>query len=119
MTKFIVRLAINAVALWVASLLVGGIQLTSNFGGLLVVVIVFGLINALIRPVLQILSLPITLLTLGIFALVINAGMLLLTAALTSGLAVNGFWAAFWGSIIIAIVSTLLSQFLADKKRAI
>ena len=114
MTKFIVRLAINAVALWVASLLVGGIQLTSNLGGLLVVVIVFGLINALIRPVLQILSLPITLLTLGIFALVINAGMLLLTAALTSGLVVNGFWAAFWGSIIIAIVSALLSQFLSD-----
>ena len=114
MLKFIVRLAINAVALWVASLLVGGIQLTSNFGGLLVVVIVFGLINALIRPVLQILSLPITLLTLGIFALVINAGMLLLTAALTSGLVVNGFWAALWGSIIISIVSALLGQFLTD-----
>lgn len=114
MSKFIARLAINAVALWIASLLVGGIQLTSNIGGLLVVVIIFGLINALLRPVLQLLSLPITLLTLGLFALVINAGMLLLTAALTSGLVVDGFWAAFWGSIIIAIVSALLNQFLSD-----
>lgn len=114
MSNFFVRLFVNAVALWVASLLIGGIELTSNFFALLAVVIVFGLVNALLKPILQLLSLPVTLLTLGLFALVINAGMLLLTAALTSGLVVSGFWAALWGSIIIGLVSTLLNQFLVD-----
>lgn len=107
-----IRLALNALVLWVAASLVSGITLTNNLVGLLVVVIVFGLVNALIRPVVQLLSLPLTILTFGLFALVVNALMLALTATLTSGLSVSGFGAAFLGSIIISVVSMVLSQLL-------
>ena len=112
--KFIIRLVINAIALWAAAQLIGGIQLTEAMGGILFVALIFGVVNAVVKPIITILSLPAVILTLGLFLLVINTLLLSLTAALSSNLAVDGFGSAFLGSIVISIVSWLLSMFLDD-----
>lgn len=112
--KLIVRVLINAAALWVAALLVSGINLSNNVLEVLIVAIIFGLINAIIKPIVKLLALPLIAITLGLFTLVINALLLLLTGWLSVGLEVKGFWPALLGAIIISIVSWLLSQFLND-----
>ncbi len=112
--KLIIRLIINAVALWAAAQLVSGIQLTGEIGGILIVALIFGLINAILGPILKILSLPFILVTLGFFTLVINGFLLWLTASLSSNLSVEGFGAAFWGALVISIVSWVLSAILKD-----
>ena len=114
MTKLIIRLIINAVALWVAAQLVSGIQLSENIWQVLVVALIFGLINALIKPIVKILSFPLIIVTLGLFTLVINAFLLLLTDWLSIGLQIDGFWPAVLGAIIVSVVSWFLSQFLND-----
>lgn len=118
MIKFLLRVVINALAIWVATLIVPGLTLTGSVWGWLVVAIVFGLVNALIRPIVKLLTLPINLVTLGLFSLVINALMLMLTAWLTKALVIEGallgFIPALLGSIIISIVSTVLSWFTRD-----
>ncbi len=118
--RLIIRILINAVALWLTALLLPAIELTDNIWGILLVAVIFGLVNAFIRPIVKLLSLPITCLTLGLFALVINTAMLLITAALAgSYLSIQGgllehiLW-AFLGSIVISIVSALLGLFLPD-----
>lgn len=115
MRNLIIRLFINAVALWVAAQLVGGIELEGEFWPVLLVAAVFGLVNALIKPVLLLLTLPVVVLTLGLFTLVVNALMLWLTAALVGSLSVAGFWAAFLGALLITVVSFVLSVFLPEK----
>jgi putative membrane protein len=114
MQNLVIRLFVNAVALWVAAQLVGGMELDGAFWSVVLVAAVFGLANALIRPVMLLLSLPLLVLTLGLFTLVVNALILLLTAALVGALTVDGFWAAFLGSILISIVSFLFSIVLPD-----
>lgn len=114
MQNLIIRLFVNAVALWVAARLVGGIELVGEFWPILLVAAVFGIVNALIRPVMLLLSLPLLVLTLGLFTLVVNALMLMLTAALVDALAVEGFLAALLGSILISIVSFVFSVFLPE-----
>ena len=85
------------------------------------VAFVFGVVNATIRPVAKILTFPLIILTLGLFALVVNGLMLWLTstlsAALGLGFHVDGFWAAFWGALVVSIVSTILSMFVTDSFR--
>lgn len=113
--NLLIRLVINAVALWVAGMLIDGITLgTENIPQLLIIALVFGLINAIIRPLVKMISLPIIFLTLGLFALVINALMLMLTGAVMDGLAVDGFIPAFLGSIVISVVSTVAGWVLPD-----
>ena len=111
----VVRLLINAAALWIAALLVGGIDLSDDLGAVLVVALVFGLINALLRPIAKLLSFPLIVLTLGLFTLVVNAAMLLLTDALTDGLEVDGFGSALLGAIVTSLVSWSLSLVLIDE----
>jgi putative membrane protein len=117
---FLLRLLINAAALWVAIQLVDGIEHRGSWWSLLFVALVFGLLNASIRPLLKLLSLPIIILTLGLFIFVINALMLLLTGwvsgQLNLGFYVNGFWDAFFGGLIISVVSFLLSLFMGVGK---
>lgn len=128
MSKLILRLIINAIALWVASYVVnqitpGGMYITPQWSGLLVVALIFGLVNALIKPIVKLLTCPINFFTLGLFTLVINAAMLLLTSRLTAlatggeQMAVAGFVPALLGGLVISIVSTFLSFFLADDDR--
>jgi putative membrane protein len=114
--QLIIRIVINAVALWVADYFIDGITLSDSTGELVLVAVVFGLVNAFIKPLVQILSCPLTILTLGLFTLVINALMLMLTGWLTGGgVAADSFLSALLGAIIISIVSTVLSWFLVDK----
>ena len=115
MQNLIIRLFINAVALWVAARLVAGIDLSGEFAPVFLVAAVFGLVNTLLKPLIMLLSLPFVILTLGLFTLVVNALMLLLTAALVASLSVTDFLAALWGSLLISLVSLLFSLILPDR----
>ena len=119
--RFLIRLIITAVALWAAVALVNGITFTGGWLSLLIVALIFGLVNAFVRPLLKLLTCPLILLTLGLFIFVINALMLWLTSALSASLGlgfhVSGFAAAFWGALVVSIVSVLLSIFVPDEKR--
>jgi putative membrane protein len=115
MVQLIIRIVINAVALWVADYLLDGLTVSDSTGGLILVAVVFGLVNAFIKPVVQILSCPLTILTLGLFTLVINALMLMLTGWLTAGgVTTVDFWSALVGALIISIISTVLSWVLVE-----
>ncbi|MBO1073380.1 phage holin family protein [Roseomonas marmotae] len=111
---FLVRTLITAVAFWVAELLISGISFTGPIN-LFIAAIVFGLVNALIRPVIALLSLPLTVITLGLFTLVVNALMFAITAGLMPGMRVSGFWAAFMGAIIVWLVSWAASRAIGDR----
>ncbi len=115
MKRILVRVGINAVALWVASELIGGITLAEGLGKILLVAAIFGVVNAFLRPIAKLLSLPVIILSLGIFIIVINAFMLLITDWLTASLEIEGFGSAFWGALIISLVSWALSVFVPDK----
>lgn len=117
MQNLIIRLFVNAVALWVAATVVAGIELVGEFWPILLVAAVFGIVNALIRPVMLLLSLPLLILTLGLFTLVVNALMLMLTAWLVPQLTVAGFWPAVLGGLLISVVSFFFSIFLPDRDR--
>lgn len=114
MRNFVIRLFVNALALSAAAWLVPGITLSGGFGHVLLVALIFGLVNALLKPVLLLLSLPFLLLTLGLFALVVNAVLLLLTAGLMASLSVSGFGAALLGSIVVSLVTLVLGGMLKD-----
>lgn len=117
--KFVLRLLITAAALWVAVQLVPGIQHSGTWISLLGVALVFGVVNAFVRPLLLILTCPLVLLTLGLFLLVLNALLLWLTGALSTalglGFEVHGFLAALLGGIIVGLVSTALNIFVGKK----
>lgn len=115
MIKLLLRLVINAVALWAAAIFVNGVTITNDMVGLLIVALIFGLINAIIKPIISFFTCPVYILTLGLFTFVVNALMLMLTGYLSDGrFMVDSFWSAFLGGIVISIVSTLLSLFLSD-----
>ena len=109
---FIVRLIINIVAILIISYLFPSLIWVDTFWAALVTALLLGIVNAIIRPILVLLTLPLTLVTLGLFLLVINGLMLWLVSALVSGFHVSGFWGAVLGSILISIVSWILSRFL-------
>ena len=113
MTKLLIRLVANALGLYVAARIVPGISVGENWLVVLGVALVFGLVNALIGPLLKLLTCPLIILTLGLFTLVINAVMLLLTSGLSRAVGlsfvVEGFWPAFWGALVISIVSFVMT----------
>ena len=119
---FLIRLLVNAAALWVATQVVSGVTFDGGLLPMLGVALVFGVVNALLRPVAKILTFPIIIVTLGIFALVINGLMLWLTSSLSSALGlgfhVSGFWAAFWGAIVVSLVSLVLSMLIRDGSKS-
>jgi len=123
----IVQLLVNAGALYVAVLLVPGLDFDFSPDGawvkFLLVAFIFGLVNTFVRPILQLFTLPITLMTLGLFLLVINALMLLLTSAISSeldlGLVVDGFLAALLGAIVISLVGFGLSMVIGTTRRVL
>ncbi|NJN54941.1 MAG: phage holin family protein [Anaerolineae bacterium] len=118
MFRFLIRLAVNAVAIWAAVLLVPGLSYEGSTASLLLVALVFGIVNALVRPLLLLLTCPFIILTLGLFVLVINTIMLSLTVWLSSlfdlGLTSTGFWATFLGAIVISIVSSVINLLIKD-----
>lgn len=104
MTRFFLRAAIASLGLWLASDLVSGLHFESG-GWLIVAALLLGIINALVRPLAVVLTLPLTIVTLGFFLLVVNALMLSLVAWLLPGFSITSFSAAFWGSLIVSLVS--------------
>ena len=111
--NFLLRLVVNAAALWVATEVVPGVNYSGGTLPFLVVALIFGAINATIRPLMKLLTCPLILVTLGLFALIVNGLMLWLTSTIAEslglGFRVTGFWPAFWGALVVSIVSTLLS----------
>ena len=123
---FLLRLGANMAALAVATWIFSGISLsgsdtTSKVLTLLVVALIFGVVNAILKPIFQIVTIPLVLLTLGLFLIVINALMLLLTSGLAGllnvGWQVDGFWTAVGGAIVVSIVSFIVNGILGTKKR--
>lgn len=119
--NFILRLLVTAAALWVAVELVPGITFTGPWVHLLVVALVFGVVNAVVRPIMLSLTCPLVLLTLGLFIFVLNGLMLWLTAALATAIGfqfgVAGIVPAIVGGLIVAIVSTVLNVFVGGKPK--
>lgn len=116
---FLVRVLINAVAIWFATLILPGLTIVggdSNWetlGVILLIALVFGLVNAIVKPIVAFISIPLYILTLGLFTIIVNALMLMLTAWITEatdwGLRIDNFGVACWAAIIISIVSLVLS----------
>ena len=116
---FLVRVLINGVAIWLATLIlpgltiVGGDSTAATIGIILLIALVFGLVNAIVKPIVAFISIPLYILTLGLFTIIVNALMLMLTAWITEatswGLRIDNFGVACWGAIIISIVSLVLS----------
>ena len=119
MTKFIIRWVINAVALYAAVWIVPGIDYLGDWVGILWLALIIGLLNSLVRPLLKFLTCPLIILTLGLFTLVINTGMLLLTRtigqSLGIGLSVDSFWSALLGSLVMSLVSIVMSVIFRDE----
>lgn len=116
MLGFVIRLLINAVGLWLAALIVPGIEFSGPFT-LVFAAFLLGVVNALIRPVVVVLTLPLTIVTFGIFLLVINAAMFGLVAWMLPGFVVSGFFAALFGWLIVTIASGIASWFVGPKGR--
>jgi putative membrane protein len=116
MSKTLIRLLLQGIAVFVAAYILPGINLT-NFWYALLVALILSIINVTIKPVLQFLTLPITFLTLGFFLLVINALMVLLVDYLVTDFYVQGFWTAMLFSIVISIVYWVLEGIFSDDKR--
>jgi len=114
MAGFLIRMLITALGLWVASRMVPGIEI-SGFGTLLGSAILLGFVNAVVRPLLVLLTLPITIFTLGVFLLVINGAMLGLVASLFNNFTINGLFSAILGSVIVSLVSWFASWFIGPR----
>src|SRR5205807_7152077 len=110
MRHFVFRWVVTTIAVMVAAALIHGIRYDST-GSLIGAALLLGILNAFVRPVLLILSAPLILLTLGFFMLIVNGLMLLLVLSLVHGFDVDGFGSAFWGAIVIGLVSWILSAF--------
>ena len=116
MKGLLIRWLINAGALWLIAFMIKGIEVQSVLAAL-VAAAVLGIINAILRPIFIVLTLPINILTLGLFTFLLNGFMLYLTSALVRGFDVHGFWAPVFGALILSIVSALTTAFLGDDGR--
>lgn len=113
MSTFLLHWGVTALSLWVASHVFSGLRFT-GVSSLIVSALLLGFANAIVRPLLIFLTLPLTIVTLGLFLLVINALMLLLVAALVKGFTLSGFWTAFFASLFVSALSFLLGLALGD-----
>jgi putative membrane protein len=114
MQGFVIRVVIVALGLWLATDWVSGVEIDSP-ATLLLAGFLLGVVNAVLRPVLIVLTLPLMLLTLGLFLPVLNAGMVALVAWLLPGMRVSGFWAAFWTALLVSVVSLVGSWLVGPK----
>ena len=114
MRGFVIRMALNVLGLWLADHLIDGMEIrgATTF---VVAGILLGAVNALVRPVLLVLTLPFTIVTLGFFVLIINAAMMALVASLLGGFYLSGFWAAFFGALVVSLTSWAGSSFVGPR----
>lgn len=117
MTRFIVRALIAALGLWLASEIVPGIAVPGGWTILLVAAVLLGIVNAVVRPVVVLLTLPATVLTLGLFLLVVNAAMLGLVGWLLKGFVVDGLWAGIFGTVVVGVVSWVGQMLMGDGRQ--
>lgn len=125
--RFVLRVIVNGIAIWFATLIVPGLEIVGSSGGwntvgiVLLIGLVFGIVNAVVKPIVALLSLPLYILTLGLFTLVVNALMLMLTAWITEfttwGLRVDNFGTAVLGGLLISVVSLVLNALVGDRDR--
>lgn len=121
MVRILVRLGINAIALWAAIELIPGLTYEGSGTSLLIIALIFGLVNALVRPVIILLTCPLIVLSLGLFVLIINTIMLSLTVWLSGevfnlNLMSEGFWSTFLGAVVISIVSGVINLLIKDDR---
>lgn len=116
MNGFLLRFLVSAVGLWLAAAIIPGVYV-AGVGTLLVAALLLGFVNAVVRPVLFILTLPITIVTLGLFLLVLNAAMVGLVALILPTFQVSGFFAALGASIVVSVVSWFASWFIGPRGR--
>ena len=116
MAGIILRTLIGMLGLYLASVLIPGVAITGT-GTLVLAALLLGLVNGFIRPIAFLLTLPLTIVTLGLFVFVLNAAMFGLVAALLDGFTVSGFWAAIFGAIIVSITSTIASWYIGPNGR--
>jgi putative membrane protein len=119
--KLLIRWVVAAISLWMAILIVPGLNYEGGGLELFIIAAIFGLINAIIRPIVLFLSCPLVVLTLGLFILIVNWAMLSLTIWISSdvlnlGFTSEGFWATFFGAIVISIISAILNIFVKDDR---
>jgi putative membrane protein len=116
MAGFLLRILVVALGLWLASELVSGIEIVGAWT-LLGAALLLGIVNAVVRPLLVVLTLPITVITLGLFLLVVNAAMLGLVAWMFDGFTIAGFWPALFGAIVVSLTGWLASYFIGPRGR--
>lgn len=114
MTGFLVRTVVTALAIWIASAIVPGLRVEGTLT-LLVAAVLLGVVNAVVRPIAIVLTLPLTLLSLGLFLVVVNAGMLALVAAMLDAMTLAGFWSAVFASLVVSAVSTTASWYVGPR----
>lgn len=114
MTGFVIRLALNILGLWLATEIVTGFEIEGT-GSFIVAGLLLGIVNAIIRPIVLLLTLPFTIVTLGLFILVVNALMLALVSSLVSAFRIDGFGAALLGSIIVGLTGWIGSSFIGPR----
>lgn len=114
MTKFLIKWFINIIALLVVIHVIAGVSI-DNLQTVFVAALILGLLNAFIRPFILILTLPLTILSFGLFTLIVNGFLFYLAAKFVKGFTVSGFWSAFWAALLFSIISSLLNFILTPK----
>lgn len=114
MPGFVIRLALNILGLWLATEVVPGMSI-QGAGSFIAAGLLLGIVNAIVRPVIVLLTLPFTVVTLGLFILVVNAAMLGLVSVLVTDFQLTGFWAAFFGAIIVGLTGWIGSSFIGPR----
>ncbi|HWI93587.1 MAG TPA: phage holin family protein [Flavisolibacter sp.] len=115
--RFIVKLLVTALAVWVAAYVLPGVHLENDAKTIIIVALVLALLNAIVKPILIILTIPVTIVTLGLFLLVINALMVVWTSKLVDGFKVDGWLTALFFSLIVSVVSYILHSIAKDRSR--
>ena len=116
MPGFLIRLGISALSLWLAAAIVPGLHI-EGVGTLVLAALLLGIVNAVVRPVVVLLTIPLTIVTLGLFLLVVNAGMLGLVAALLENMRIDGFFAALLGAVVVGVTSWIASSWIGPSGR--
>ena len=116
MLGIVVRTLIVGIGIWIAALIVPGVS-TASSGALIWAAIAFGIINAFVRPLVVIFTFPLTIVTLGLFLLVVNAAMFNLAAWFVDGFEVEGFWSSIFGALVVSLISGLGSMFIGEHGR--
>ena len=116
MIRFIVQALVTMAGLWLSAQVVPGVDFT-NTGSLIAAAIILGVVNAIVRPIMVVLTFPITVVTLGLFLLVVNAATIGLTAVLLNGFVVNGFWAGIGAAVVTGAVSWVAGSLIQDSPR--